>query len=180
MTQTEVFEKVLQSLQTAEISYMITGSIASIQYGKPRVTYDLDIVAHFSMDKAKKFIQLLGQEFYADLIDIQEFIANKHHFNIIHSLSGLKIDFWPIKDEYDRLRLLRRREEKIGKISAYFSSPEDIILKKLEWVKQGASSRHLDDIKGILSIQGDKIDRDYIITWAERITVKELLKEIGI
>lgn len=182
MTQQEVFEKVLDALNKSGVSYMITGSIASITYGEPRFTHDMDLVAQMTPRQSIEFARLLGKEFYVDLVDIQESLQQNRQFNIIHPTSGLKIDFWPLKDEdaYDQFRFTRRLQKPFGNISAYYASPEDVILKKLEWVKQGASSRHLDDIKGILSIQGDKIDRNYIITWAERIAVKDLLKEIGI
>lgn len=180
MNQQEIFEKVLKILAMAEIPYMITGSIASIQYGRPRVTYDLDIVTQMSPAQAGKFVQLLGPEFYAELIDIQEALQHRSHFNIIHPGSGLKIDFWPVKNQYDQMCFQRRKPGQLGKVSAYFVTPEDIILKKLEWIKQGASARQMEDIKGILTIQGDKIDRNYIITWAEKLGLKELLKEIGI
>lgn len=180
MIQEEVFEKVLKALETAEIPYMITGSIASIHYGKPRVTYDMDIVSQMNLTKVQRFIELLGSEFYADPIDIQESIQYQREFNIIHPSSGLKVDFWPVKDKYDELRFQRRKQGPFGTISAYFASAEDIILKKLDWVKQGASARHIEDIKGILAVQGDKIDRNYITTWAKALGLNEYLATIGV
>lgn len=178
MIQQEVFEKVLAALNESGIDYLITGSIAAIRYGKPRVTHDIDLVVKMTSDQAEKLTGVLGGEFHADLVDIKEAIREKIQFNIIHPTTGLKIDFWPVKDDYDKSRFDRRIQALFGKVSAYFAASEDVILKKLEWVKQGGSARHLEDIKGILAIQEDKIDRDYIAKWAEKLGVKELLKEV--
>jgi hypothetical protein len=47
-----------------------------------------------------------------------------------------------------------------------FSSPEDVILMKLEFFNIGASDRHLRDIAGLLKVSGQKVDRDYIARYA--------------
>jgi hypothetical protein len=180
MTQQDVFEKVLDALNKSGINYMITGSIASITYGKPRVTHDMDLVAQITPEQSLEFAKLLGKEFYMDLIDVKESLQQNRQFNIIHPSTGLKIDCWPLKDAYDRFRFTRRLQKPFGNISAYYASPEDVIIGKLKWLKQGGSARHIEDIKGILSIQGDRIDHNYIINWAEKLELKEFLKEIGV
>ncbi len=38
----------LTPLEKNEIPYFVTGSIASIFYGEPRLTHDVDVVIHFS------------------------------------------------------------------------------------------------------------------------------------
>jgi hypothetical protein len=49
---------------------------------------------------------------------------------------------------------------------AWFASPEDVILKKLEYFKGGGSEKHIRDILGVLKTQGERIDRVYIAEWA--------------
>jgi hypothetical protein len=51
---------------------------------------------------------------------------------------------------------------------------EDVILKKLEYYQEGGSEKHLRDIAGVLKIQGDKIDRQYVAEWAGRLGVAEV------
>ena len=36
---------------------------------------------------------------------------------------------------------------------------------KLEWAKQGASERQINDVVGILRVRGESIDRAYIAHW---------------
>jgi hypothetical protein len=50
-----------------------------------------------------------------------------------------------------------------------FASPEDVIIKKLEFFKEGGSDKHLRDIAGVLAVTGDQIDRRYIERWVRRL-----------
>jgi len=91
---------------------------------------------------------------------VREAIFRRHQFNIIHPSSGLKVDvIIPDDNQYDRLRMIRRVRlnldaEELG----WFSSPEDLILKKLVFFQMGGSEKHLRDISGVLLIQDKKID----------------------
>ena len=52
---------------------------------------------------------------------------------------------------------------------ANFAAPEDVIIKKMEYYKEGGSEKHLRDIAGIMKISGEIVDRDYIAEWAHRL-----------
>lgn len=54
-----------------------------------------------------------------------------------------------------------------------FAAPEDVILMKLKYYEEGGSEKHLRDIRSVLTVQGDKIDRPYITAWAKRLGVRE-------
>ena len=62
-------------------------------------------------------------------------------------------------------------------ISIYLCSPEDIILNKLEWFKLGdeASEKQWSDILGVIKVQSDNLDKDYLKYWAKQLEVSELL-----
>ena len=53
--------------------------------------------------------------------------------------------------------------------SAAFASPEDVIIKKMEYYREGGSEKHLRDITGILKVSAGEIDQAYIVEWAERL-----------
>ena len=59
-----------------------------------------------------------------------------------------------------------------------FASPEDVILKKLEYYREGGSDKHLRDIAGVVKIMGPDLDLGYIETWAERLELNELWTEL--
>jgi hypothetical protein len=77
--------------------------------------------------------------------------------------------------EFDRNRLLRaRRLPVLPDREVSFASPEDVILKKMQYFQEGGSEKHLRDIAGVLLIQGVHIDREYILQWASRLGVSEI------
>lgn len=45
MEQSELLKHLINSFESLDIRYFITGSIASIFYGEPRFTNDIDVVA---------------------------------------------------------------------------------------------------------------------------------------
>jgi len=46
-----------------------------------------------------------------------------------------------------------------GEFSAWFGSPEDIILNKLIYFREGGSEKHLRDIAGMMKLLQEKLDR---------------------
>ena len=82
------------------------------------------------------------------------------------------------KDEFDKSRFLRaKRLRPLEDTDANFASPEDVILRKMVYYKEGESEKHLRDIAGILKISGDMIDFSYIADWAKRLGVEDIWKE---
>lgn len=164
MNQGEFFSFVIEALEALDIPYMITGSMASMAYGKPRMTLDMDIVVDLSEKKAEEFCRKFDSDFYKDLDSIIEAIREKNHFNIIHVPSGSKVDFYPLKDDLLSQEMFknRRRESFREDKMASFSRPEDIIINKLIFYKEGQSEKHLEDIRGMLAISGDQFDLSYI------------------
>jgi hypothetical protein len=50
-----------------------------------------------------------------------------------------------------------------------FASPEDVIIKKLAFYQEGRSEKHLLDIRSVLAVMGDEIDRSYIMRWVVKL-----------
>jgi len=61
---------------------------------------------------------------------------------------------------------------------ANFASPEDVIIKKMEYYKEGASEKHIRDILGMLKISGEMIDLEYISIWAEKLNIEDIWRAI--
>lgn len=57
------------------------------------------------------------------------------------------------------------------------TSPEDIVLQKLEWYALGGqvSERQWHDIQGVLRIQSTSLDIAYMRTWATQLNLNPLL-----
>jgi hypothetical protein len=151
-------------------------------YGEPRFTNDADIVADITEHHVAGFIALFPpDEFYVDEMMIRNAILHKHQFNIIHHATGLKIDVYiDKKDSFDKSRFHRCKKFPITKdIIACIASPEDVIIMKMIFYKEGASEKHLRDIISMLKISAEAIDRNYIITWAEQFQVSEIWDTIS-
>ncbi len=83
------------------------------------------------------------------------------------------------KDEFDINRFQRiRRIKALEDREANFASPEDVILKKMEYYAEGGSEKHLRDISGMIRISAELIDFAYISDWAGRLDLEEIWKEI--
>lgn len=164
-------------LERLEIPYFITGSTASIAYGEPRFTNDLDIVIDLSMEKVPAFCAgFPSSEFYLSDQAVQESVKARHQFNVLNPGSGWKIDFILLTDsEFDRGRIQRtRKRPTVSDVAATFASPEDVIIKKMLYYREGGSEKHLRDIAGVVRIQGDKLDIGYIESWTTRFGLSDI------
>lgn len=181
MEQHELLLFVVECFEKLKIPYLITGAIASIAYGEPRFTNDIDIVVDMSLTHVDPFKSYFPEnEFYLEVDSIKRAINRRHQFNIIHPGSGLKVDvIISKKDDFDQSRFARIKKLYVSETkSADFASPEDVVIKKLEYFKQGRSEKHLRDIASMLKISSELIDRAYISFWAKRLSVGELWEEI--
>lgn len=169
-------------LESLHVPYVIGGSMASASHGRIRTTLDVDIVAALTANDIAQLVHELHDEFYADAAMIRTAVINRGSFNLIHRATIFKVDIFVVGDrQFDRRQLERRRLQVIappdGK--AFVASAEDVILAKLDWFRQGGevSERQWDDIRGILDVQGDRLDVAYLRHWAADLNVADLLEQ---
>jgi hypothetical protein len=170
----EVFERL-------QIPYLVTGSVASMFYGEPRFTNDIDIVADIRPEHIRSLIASFpSPEYYISDDMIRDALSTAGQFNIIHPASGLKVDVIVRRNtEFDQSRFARKRRIRPTKdFEADFATPEDVVVKKMEHYKEGGSEKHLRDITGILKISGAEVDRRYIESWASRLGVTDIWEKV--
>ena len=165
-----IFVTVLTALEQVQIPYMITGSIASVRYGEPRATLDMDVIIDMTPAQARQLARSFRPDYYVDEQSILEAIQRRSHFNIIHGASGVKVDFFLVPSTpYAHVAFQRRtRDNLTAAFAAYFTSPEDNILGKLAYYREGGSEKHLRDIRGILLNMRDTLDMSYLDRWADQ------------
>ena len=171
---------VTQTLEVLKIPYAIGGSMASTAHGRIRTTMDVDIVAQVQERHVDPLVLALGADFYADAAMMQQAIAHRSSFNLIHLETMFKVDIFVAKERpFDQQQIARRQPQVLEPPDhiAYVASPEDVILAKLEWYRQGGevSERQWQDIQGILDVQGERLDRAYLQQWATSLEVSDLL-----
>jgi len=179
MIQEDLLIRIAEAMHKMKIPYMMTGGIATIFYGRPRLTHDFDLVLEMGPQHVPILRDTFGDEFYLDEKAIREALNNQSMFNLIHFDSGIKVDFWLLQDDvFDRKRFERRQVHRISGREIVFSSPEDMILKKLLWFKEFEIEKHLDDTLGILEIQPD-LDMRYLKEWTEKLGVETLFRRLS-
>lgn len=173
--------KIAGILENLKINYFITGGFAVSVWGKPRTTFDIDIVVELiepqikPLSQALKKISELG---YIDEDTARDAITKKGEFNFIDPETGLKTDFWVTKgDKRSKIEFERRIPKKVGNKDVYFISPEDLILNKLIWSQKTSSSRHIEDVESIIKLQKN-LDKQYLRKWVEQLNISEELNKL--
>ena len=179
--QLDVSLTVVSAFDELNVPYFLGGSMASSAHGIYRATNDADFVADLRPTHASKLVGLIGGGFYADEPSILSAIRSRRSFNLIHLETMLKVDVFVLKDDpFSQGQMARRTLVPISKPPApelYLASPEDTVLAKLDWYRKGGgtSDRQWNDILGVLKVQADRLDRDYLEHWAGELSVTDLL-----
>ena len=174
----ELMQKVADFCERESVPYRIVGSMASMAYGEPRFTNDIDVLVDLPVEKIETLCrEFPSPDFFIAPHAVRQAILNRHQFNILHIPAGLKVDMILAADtEFDRRNLdTGQRLRCEGAYDALFASPENVILKKLVYYQEGGSEKHLRDIASMLAIQGDQIDQAYLDNWASELGVTEEL-----
>ena len=178
----DVLAMVVQALESVGGRYLVGGSLASSASGKPRQTNDIDLAVELAPAEVRNFVVGLGGDFYADADDIREAFRGGLSANLVHLPSGLKIDMFPKgRGSFDDSEFERRRLVNLeGVRSFYLESPEDAVIRKLIWYRQGGevSERQWSDVLGILRVQRGRLDTSYLRRWAVETEVSDLLERI--
>lgn len=175
---------VIKAFEKLAIPYYIGGSIASSLYGIARATMDVDVIADISQSHITDFVNMLSESYYIEEEPIREAINLNSSFNLIHLDSIIKIDVFTHKrDPFNRAAIDRKLKDFLvegdKESDYYFASPEDIILNKLRWYEMSdrVSERQWLDIIGVIKVQGDFLNKEYLLKWSIFLDVSKLLKD---
>lgn len=179
--QLAVNQRVASVFEALGIPYYLCGSMASSYHGIYRATADADFVAAMRAQHLKPFVTQLQPEFYVDAEAVTEAVKTQSSFNLIHEDTLLKVDVFVLKRAPFAIEQMSRRSqmETGGDLAPMFiATAEDTILSKLDWYRLGGeiSDRQWNDILGVLKTQRERLDRDYLQTWAREIGVADLLE----
>lgn len=176
MREHELFLLFTSPLNDLGLTYLVTGSVASIIYGEPRVTHDIDIVLELHATDAVRLVPAFPlEDFYcppAEVIQLEARREQRGHFNLIHHETGYKADIYIMSNQpLHSWAMKRRRSIELHGGSLWVAPPEYVILRKLEYLREGGSEKHARDIRGMLEVSGQSIDRESIENWVRRLNL---------
>jgi hypothetical protein len=128
------------------IRHHLTGGIASVYYGEPRMTQDIDIVIDNAQVSAQlgAFVQSLAEsDFIFDSDSVRNAVAGKGMFQLLDSVESLKLDIYPrelIPGELDR----SVSREVFENLELPLASCADVGASKLVWISKGSHKSRRD------------------------------------
>jgi hypothetical protein len=156
------------------MTYMVTGSLATSIYGDPRLTHDIDLVVALPHETIEALHDAFdGAEFYVPPLEVLTVEANRPlhgHFNIIHNATALKADVYTIgADPLHRWAIDRRQVTTVDSQAVWLAPPEYVVLRKLQYFRDGGSDKHLRDVRAMLRQLGSEIDSSVLESQATRL-----------
>ena len=178
MVEPSLLECFVRPLNTSHIRYFVTGGVATIIYGEPRFTRDIDLVLAIGPADAAAFLDLWSpNEYYAppeDAFVAESARAAAGHFNIVHTDTGLVADCYVAGDDplhgwaFDHIHWIDVQDLRVP-----VAAVEYVIVRKLSYFAQSGSTRHLEDVARMRRIQGQAIDSQSLECWIDRLGVRD-------
>ena len=168
-------------LDQLRVEWLTGGSLASSVHGEPRATQDVDMVVALRPRHVKPLWEALRRDYYVDVDEMRAAARAAASFNAVHFASAIKVDFFVAGDDpFEGERLANRQRIETPGGAIYVDTAEHTLLRKLEWYRRGgeASERQWRDVQAIARIQGDRLDRDRLAFWADRLGVMDLLQRV--
>lgn len=171
---------VAKALDAIGCEYFIGGSVASSLQGEPRATNDIDIVVAMTPYRVRSFAEELGADFEVDQDMLRDALIHGSCANIFYLPMVTKVDIFALgSDRYDEIEFSRRRKVVVssGGEELFVKAPEDTVLRKLLWYRQGGevSSKQWRDVVEVLRVSAGELDKPYLQQWADTLCVNDLL-----
>lgn len=167
-------------LDELDIPYALGGSVASSFFGEPRATADVDFAISLDVATGERLIERAQAEFYVPVESARVAIRAHHSFNLLATDEAFKVDLFVLGDQLlDRRQIQRRVLVRVPGTAngLWVTSPEDQVLRKLDWYQQGGSvsDRQWRDVIGLLLVGSDDLDLAYLHDTAARVDLTGLL-----
>lgn len=175
MQEPDPFAPFLVPLENLGLPYCVTGSVAASIYGEPRLTADIDVVLLVVMRDLARFRTAFPETDYyvpPDETLHLELARLRGMFNVIHHATQFKVDVYVAgQDALHAWALAHRRRISLGDTQIWVAPPEYVILRKLEYYREGEQDKHMRDIRFILA--ATPIDRSFVTSEAARLGLSQ-------
>ena len=170
-----------QILESVNIPYYVSGGVASSIHGEPRSTRDLDLVIEIQPNQINLLVTTLEAAGYycptGAVEDLQR--GRERMLNITHTETIANADLYVTDTStFATSQMARRRLLDVEGMPAFWViSPEDLVLQKLAWGRGSQSEKQWRDVLGILKLQTENLDYEYLTQWADNLGLLDFLSQ---
>ncbi|MBK7779251.1 MAG: hypothetical protein IPJ58_00395 [Ardenticatenia bacterium] len=175
--------RVVSLLESTGLPYAVCGSLAAMEYSEPRLSIDVDLMVTADSAQLAGIVAAVEEwGLYITPLEviIEQLIPAGQPLNIIDGASGAKADIYPVTGQGLSGAAMNRRRQRVWDVqsgtSAWFLSPEDVILYKLMYYRMGEeiSQKHPADVVKMIGVVGGDLDVPYIERWADQLGIRDL------
>lgn len=169
----------IRKLNELGLRYMVSGSVAAIYYGEPRMTNDVDIILFLRREDSRRLIAAFPEdEFYCpplEVIESERSRDQRGHFNLIHHETGFKADIYLTgRDELHAWGFNHAVKADVDGETIIFAPPEYVMVRKLQFYREGGSEKHLRDIHRMITALGDDWQQDELQRMLQELRLEDL------
>lgn len=162
----EVLAKFAGELERRNFRYALIGGLAASIRGRIRATEDLDLILLCNLDEALTLVQSLGDSGFSTLLKDYEKVARSALLiPLIDQASGIQLDVAIGLSGFEK-EIVERADPMIFEGHEFFvATPEDLVVMKV----LAGRPQDLQDVKGIVDIQAERLDWQYCLAAAKRL-----------
>ena len=182
MTAPDLIGLFIEPLEGTGLPYMITGGVASVIYGDPRFTRDVDVVLEMRVANIPLLVKAFqGDDYYLPPLAVLEEEAARSpagHFNVIHRDTALRADIYVAGDDpLHGWAFQHRQRIRFEAVEIWVAPLEYVVLRKLQYYQASESDRHLRDIAMMLRISGDLVDAGAMDRWLTELDLGDTFRQ---
>lgn len=145
-------------LTSNQLAYALIGGLASSIRGEPRVTADVDLVIGTEVDGALQLIEKLDGSSFSPLFDgVEEVVEQAFILPLRHRQTSVKVDLSIGLSGFEKRMMERSTAIELEGQKVQVVTAEDLLLMKM----LAGRPQDQQDVKGIVTVQGDSLDWKY-------------------
>lgn len=160
-----ILEDLLRAFEQSKSEYMLTGAILMQFYGEPRTTGDIDVVVE------KDDLETLVSKLKENNFQISEIVIG--HNTLQHRESNFRVDMVVRESIGEEVAIIEVEGWRIR-----VSRPENLILKKLEWMGNDYSWKDASDVVSMFVRMRNKLDTNYIFEESKKRGLLDRLRNL--